>query len=265
MSASSLRRSLGQIGLEIWLPILLVAVWWFASADSTSVYFPPLSKILASFAKDFLTPAGFAANLLPSLGILGAGYGFAVVAGIVIGLVLGLARPIETATRPLLELLRAVPGVSLLPIFIVLFGIDAQMKITLIAFGAFWPVLLNTIDGVRGIEPLLFDFSRSFRLGPVRRLGFVVLPGASPQIFAGARTALAISLIIMVVGETVGADGGLGYFLLNAQRNFALSSMWGAILALGILGYFLNILFRIIERIVLRWHRLQQARLDAQR
>lgn len=264
MNTARLTRGLANLGLEIWLPILLLAIWWIASANSTSVYFPPLSIILTSFARDFLTPAGFTENLLPSLGVLGAGYGAAVVAGVVIGILLGLLRPLETATRPLLELLRAIPGVSLLPIFVVLFGIDVQMKIILIAFGAFWPVLLNTVDGVRGVEPLLLDFARSFRLNPLQRLIYIVLPGASPQIFAGARTALAISLIIMVVSETVGSNGGLGYFLLNAQRNFAIGSMWGAIVALGVLGYALNILFRMIERIVLRWHRLQQARLEAQ-
>jgi ABC-type nitrate/sulfonate/bicarbonate transport system permease component len=249
----------------MWLPLVLVATWWFVSAGSTSVYFPPLSSIFASFARDWLNPAQLDRNLLPSLQLIGAGYALAVVSGIVCGVLLGLVDTLEQATRPLLEVLRAIPGVALLPIFIVLFGIDAQMKVLLIAFGSFWPVLLNTVDGVRGVEPLLRDVSRVFRVGPWRRLAQIILPGASPQIFAGARTALAISLIIMVVAETVGGNGGIGYFLLNAQRSFAISSMWGAILALGILGYLLNILFRIVERSVLRWHRLQQSRLESSR
>jgi ABC-type nitrate/sulfonate/bicarbonate transport system permease component len=255
---------LGTVALELWLPVVLVVIWWFASNASTSVYFPPLASILTSFAHDWLDPAGLAKNLVPSLQLLALGYGLALISGIVVGTLLGLVAPLERATRPLLETLRAIPGVALLPIFIVLFGIDVPMKVLLIAFGSFWPVLLNTIDGVRGIEPLLLDVSRVFRLGRARRLVSIILPGAGPQIFAGARTALAISLIIMVVSETVGGNGGIGYFLLAAQRNFAISSMWGAILALGILGYLLNIVFRVIERVVLRWHRLQQARLESQ-
>jgi ABC-type nitrate/sulfonate/bicarbonate transport system permease component len=257
------RAWLGTVALELWLPIVLVVIWWFASSVSTSVYFPPLSSILNSFIRDWVDADGLARNLLPSLQLLALGYSLALVSGIVVGTLLGLVAPLERASRPLLETLRAIPGVTLLPIFIVLFGIDVQMKVLLIAFGSFWPVLLNTIDGVRGIEPLLLDVSRVFRYGRARRLATIILPGASPQIFAGARTALAISLIIMVVSETVGGDGGIGYFLLAAQRNFAISSMWGAILALGILGYLLNIVFRIIERLVLRWHRLQQARLES--
>jgi ABC-type nitrate/sulfonate/bicarbonate transport system permease component len=91
-----------------------------------------------------------------------------------------------------------------------------------------------------------------------------VLPSAGPQIFAGARTALAIAVIVMVVGETVGSSGGIGYFLLNAERNFAITSMWATIIALGIVGYLLNVLFRIVEAVALRWHRLQQARLQTE-
>jgi ABC-type nitrate/sulfonate/bicarbonate transport system permease component len=257
------RGWLGNVALELWLPVVLVVIWWFASSVSTSVYFPPLSSILNSFIRDWVDVDGLARNLVPSLQLLALGYSLALVSGIVVGTLLGLVAPLERATRPLLETLRAIPGVTLLPIFIVLFGIDVQMKVLLIAFGSFWPVLLNTIDGVRGIEPLLLDVSRVFRYGRARRLATIILPGASPQIFAGARTALAISLIIMVVSETVGGSGGIGYFLLAAQRNFAISSMWGAILALGILGYLLNIIFRIVEGLVLRWHRQQQARLES--
>jgi ABC-type nitrate/sulfonate/bicarbonate transport system permease component len=257
------RRVLRDIGLEIWLPVLLVGIWWFASASSTSFYFPPLSKILETFADDWLNPANSAENLVPSLSILGASYGLALVTGVVLGTVFGLVTPLERAARPLLETLRAIPGVALLPIFIVLFGIDRPMKILLIAFGSFWPIFLNTIDGVRSTEPVLLDMARTFRVGRARRLFRIVLPSASPQIFAGARTALAIALIIMVVAETVGGEGGVGYFLLDAQRNFRVISMWGAIVALGVLGYLLNIAFRIVERLVLRWHRLQQSRLES--
>lgn len=257
------KRLLRDLGLELWLPVVLVAVWWFASAGSTSFYFPPLSKIMESFAADWLDPAQAFDNLLPSLALLGMGFGLALVTGVVLGTLFGLVTALEEAARPVLEFLRAIPGVALLPVFIVLFGIDQPMKVLLIAFGSFWPVFLNTVDGVRGIEPLLLDVAGVFRLGRARRLFSIILPGASPQIFAGARTALAISLIIMVVAETVGGSGGVGYFLLDAQRNFRVQSMWGAIIALGILGYLLNIAFRIIERLVLRWHRLQQARLES--
>jgi ABC-type nitrate/sulfonate/bicarbonate transport system permease component len=247
--------------LELWLPLVLVACWWLASRDSTSVYFPPLSSILESFRHDWLSAQG-AHNLRPSLTVLACGFGLAVVAGVSVGAALGLSRTAERATRPLLELLRSVPGVALLPVFIVLIGIGTDMKIVLVASGAVWPVLLNTTDGVRSTEPLLVDMAVSYGMGRWRRLRSIILPAAAPQIFAGARTALAISVIIMVVSETVGAQGGIGYYLLAAQRSFRITDMWGTIIALGVLGYLLNLLFRLTEAIVLRWHRLYQARLS---
>jgi ABC-type nitrate/sulfonate/bicarbonate transport system permease component len=257
-------RWLRTSALELWLPVVLVVLWWFSSRDSTSVYFPPLRNILESFRLDWLSSDGVQ-NLRPSLTVLVAGFGLAVIVGVAMGAALGLNRTAERATRPLLELMRAVPGVALLPVFIVLIGIGADMRILLIASGAVWPVLLNTTDGVRSTEPLLIDMAVSYGMGRWRRLRSIILPAAAPQIFAGARTALAISVIIMVVSETVGAQGGIGYFLLAAQRSFRITDMWGTIIALGVLGYLLNLLFRLTEAMVLRWHRLYQARLSAPR
>lgn len=259
---SRLRTWVSLVALELWLPLLLVVIWWFASENSTSVYFPPLRVILQSFAENWLVPERALANLGPSLQVIGLGYGVALLGGIAIGTLLGLVRPFERAVRPIVEALRAIPGVALLPLFIVLFGIDQPMRILLVAYGAAWPVLLNTLDGVRAVEPTLLDMARIFRVGRARRLFQIILRSAGPQIFAGARISLAITLIIMVVSETVGASGGVGYFLMTAKSEFRISSMWSAIVALGILGYLLNILFRIAERYVLRWHRLQQARLE---
>jgi ABC-type nitrate/sulfonate/bicarbonate transport system permease component len=257
-------RWLSASALELWLPVALLLAWWFASRHSTSAYFPPLRYILDGFRLDWLSANG-AHNLRPSLTVLVAGFGLAVIVGVAVGAVLGLNRTVERATRPLLELTRAVPGVALLPVFIVLIGIGTDMKILLVASGAVWPVLLNTTDGVRSTEPLLVDMAVAYGMGRWRRLRSIILPAAAPQIFAGARTALAISVIIMVVSETVGAQGGIGYFLLAAQRSFQITDMWGTIIALGVLGYLLNLLFRLTEAVVLRWHRLYQARLSAPR
>ncbi|MBN9606554.1 MAG: ABC transporter permease [Actinomycetales bacterium] len=258
---SAVRRTGLIIALEIWLPVLLVAIWWFASESVNSVYFPSLRKIMTAFVENWLDPMSLLDNLGPSLQVILVGYGTALLVGIVAGTLLGLVTPLERAVRPIVEAARAVPGVALLPLFIVLFGIDQEMRILLVAYGAAWPVLLNTLDGVRAVEPVLLDVGRVFRVGRVRRLFRVILPSAGPQIFAGARISLAITLIIMVVAETVGASGGVGYFLMTAKSEFRISDMWSAIVALGLLGYLLNILFRIAERYVLRWHRLQQSRL----
>lgn len=238
---------------ELWLPVLLLGAWWFLSANSTSLYFPALSTITEAFAADWLFDH-VGIDLVPSLGRLAVGYLAAVAIGVSLGLFLGLNRAAEEAVRPLLEFIRATPGIAILPVAMIFLGTGATMKIVMIAFVAFWPVLLNTIEGVRSVEPVLLDVSASYRFDTTTRLTHVVLPAAAPQIFAGARTAIAIGVVVMVVTEMVGTPGGLGYYILSSQRNFDLADMWAGIIVLGLVGYLINQLFRLFEGYVLRWH-----------
>jgi ABC-type nitrate/sulfonate/bicarbonate transport system permease component len=118
-----------------------------------------------------------------------------------------------------------------------------------------WPVLLNTIDGVTGIDPTLRETARVYGVGGRDRLRRIVLPAASPQIFAGMRTSLSLALILMVISEMVASTNGIGFFVLQSQRSFAIPEMWSGILLLGLLGYALNLIFVVVERRVLAWHR----------
>jgi ABC-type nitrate/sulfonate/bicarbonate transport system permease component len=108
---------------------------------------------------------------------------------------------------------------------------------------------------VAGVDPTLRETARVYDIGPVDRVLRVTLPAAAPQIFAGMRTALSLALILMVISEMVASTNGIGYFVLQAQRSFAIPEMWSGILLLGILGYVLNAIFLLVERRVLRWHR----------
>lgn len=245
---------LRRILTEFWVPAALLALWWVASAGSVNFYYPPLSNILAEFADIWLFD-GIVTEIWPSLQRLALGYGAALVAGVGLGVLLGMVRWLEVAVRPIVEFLRATPGVAILPVMMLLLGLGAGMKVGIIALVATWPVLLNTIDGVRSVEPVLHQVARSHRLGRRYRIQYIVLPSAAPQIFAGARTALAISVVAMVMSEMVGTPGGIGSFILDAQRSFNTTAMWTGILALGILGYLLNKLFALLEGRVLAWHK----------
>ena len=134
-------------------------------------------------------------------------------------------------------------------------GVGDSMKVFIIAFVCVWPILLNTIDGAAGIDPTLEDTTRVYGVAKRDNLLRVVLPAAGPQIFAGLRTAVSLALILMVISEMVASTNGIGYFILQSQRTFAIPEMWSGILLLGILGYALNGGFVMIERRVLRWHR----------
>lgn len=245
---------LKRIGWELWLPVVVIAVWWILSSGSQSFYFPPLSTIFTSFHHDWLF-AHVGSDLWPSVRRLLLGLLIGTFGGLVVGLVLGVVRPLEIAATPITEFFRAMPSAAMLPIMVLLFGLGMEMKLAIIAFVTFFPVLLNTVDGVRALDPLLGDVSRSYRIRFWDRMLYIYLPAASPQVFAGARISVSMSVIAMTVSEMVGTPGGMGYFVLDSQRGYAIPSMWSGIIALGILGYALNKLFVLIENRVLSWHR----------
>jgi sulfonate transport system permease protein len=240
--------------LELAVPVAAIGAWWALSAGSTSVYFPPLSQMIRALRETWLF-GHWGSDAVPSLVNLAAGYLLSCAAGIVVGVFLGLAPVLADAVAPVLEFARAIPGVALLPAAILLLGIGAETRISLIVFGTIWPVLLNTIDGVRSIDPAVRDVARSYRITRGRWLLRIVLPAASPQIIAGMRTALSIGITVMVFSEMLGTTNGIGFQILSAQRSFAVSHMWAGMIFLGILGYLLNLGFRGFEWAVLRWHR----------
>lgn len=248
-----MRRRLSAVALELWLPVALVATWWVLSADSESLFFPPLQDIVGEVRRVFLS-AEAEQNLLPSLGHLFAGFALASVAGVLLGVLLGVNRWVRAAVEPLVHFLRALPPPALLPFAIIAFGIGSTMKIWVIAFTAFFPVLLNTMDGVRGRDPMTLDVARAYRVPRGVRFTSIVLPAAMPQIFAGLRVGLQTSLLLMVVSELVASTGGIGFVILQSQQLFATSTMWAGIVVLGVLGYVLNALFGLAERRALRWY-----------
>jgi ABC-type nitrate/sulfonate/bicarbonate transport system permease component len=246
-------RILRHIAWEIWLPIVLVALWWFASANSTDTYFPPLKDILER-SKELWFWEGTRNDILPSLRRLAIGYLISCFAGVLLGLLIGSVRWLENATRPYIEFLRSTPGIALMPLISLVFGLGDSFKIVTIALVCSWPILLNTIDGVQSVEPQLRNVAKSYRLSTTDQVRYILLPSAAPQIFAGARTALAIGVIAMTASEMIGIGGGLGFFTLNASTSFDYTGLWSGIIALGVLGYILNKIFALVERRLIAWH-----------
>lgn len=247
------RRRLHR-GLSIVTPLALVAIWWAWSASAGSFYFPPLREILRTFGDVWLGPR-LVDDVLPSLRRLVLGYGLAALLGVGLGILLGRAPGVRRATGPMLEFLRAIPPPLLIPVGMIVLGLGDGMKVAVIGLVCLFPVLLNTTDGVRGVDPVLLDTGRTYGLSPGLTLRRIVLPSAAPQIFVGLRTSLAMALILMVISEMVASRNGIGFTILQAQRTFALPEMWSGILLLGLLGVALNALFALAERRALRWQR----------
>jgi ABC-type nitrate/sulfonate/bicarbonate transport system permease component len=240
--------------VEVAVPVAVIAVIWFWSAGSDVYYFPPLKDVLNTF-KDTWLFERVGSDVVPSLVRLFIGYFIAVAVGIGGGIALGMSPVLRRIAAPIVEFLRAIPAPALLPFALLVLGVGNDSKIFVIAFVCLWPILLNAVDGVSGVDPTLTDTGRVYRIPASDRLRYVVLPAAAPQIFAGMRTSLSLALILMVISEMVASSNGIGYFVLQAQRSFAIPEMWSGIILLGLLGYVFNAVFLLVERRVLAWHR----------
>jgi ABC-type nitrate/sulfonate/bicarbonate transport system permease component len=233
--------------------VAALAIWeaWARSAES--FYFPPVSEV-ASRAWDVWPSAEFLSAVGASLTRLAAGYAIGAAAGVTTGLALGASPRARRTLGPTTEFLRGLPVIAVMPIAIVLLGLGDAMRIAVIAFGVFFPVLIGTIDGVRAVSPETRDTARLLRLGALQGSVRIYLPAALPSIFAGLRTSLSIGLALVVISELTGEGDGLGVYIRSQQTLFNVRELYAALLFLGLLGYALNRLFLIVERRVLAWH-----------
>ena len=259
LQAAAIRGGLGAA---------LIVVWQILAVRAGSIFLPPPSDILVRSAELwlsgpanhlFLSDAVFH-DIVPSVWRLLLGWCVAVALGVLLGVAIGLSRSIADFLNVPLQFLRSIPGPAMVPIFIILFGTESAMRVILIAFGSIWPVLLNTIDGIETVDPLLVDTARVFGLPRAARLARIMVPGASPKIFAGMRVSLALAVILMVVSELVASTNGIGYRIQTAQIMFLLTDVWSGIALLAMLGYALNWLFLKFENWALAWHHGTRAR-----
>lgn len=236
------------------LPLALLLLWWGLSANSESYYLPPLSEILGTFGDVWFSAERLSGDVLPSLLRLLTGFLLAVGLGVALGVLIGSFRRVRAFCEPVLEFLRAIPPPVLVPVLMLFAGIGDTMKVLVVFSGCIWPVLLNTVEGVRAVDEVLIETARCYRLRGPARLWHLVIRSASPQIVTGMRQALSIGIILMVISEMFAASNGLGFTVIQFQRSFAVTEMWTGILLLGILGFLLALLMRGFERRILNWY-----------
>lgn len=242
-----------RIGAYVLLPLLMLSAWWLATVNGGSLYFPPPATVLEHFQENWLFGL-VGTHVVPSLMRMISGLVVGVFLGIVMGLIVGRINILHRATKPWFALLRSMPGPTIVVMFLVLFGTGSLGKVYMIAFVSLFPVLMNTIDGVRATEPVLLDVARSYRLSYAEQIFKVVLPAAMPQIAVGIRTSVSLAFIVMIVSEYFGGTNGIGYFTRDSASAFAIPDMWSGMLLLGILGIAINILVAASQRRALRWY-----------
>lgn len=246
-------KQLSALLYAITLPLLLIGLWWVLTLGSTNVFVPTPPELAQTFVEVWIGPR-FVQDVVPSVSRLIVGLAIAIVLGIALGALIGSFRTLREFTEPVLEFFRALPPPVLIPVMMLLIGINDTMKIVVIVSGSIWPILLNTIEGVRGIDSIALDTGRSYRILGSARLRHVVLPAALPKIFAGIRQALSIGIILMVVSEMFASTEGLGFTIVQFQRTFAIPEMWSGVLLLALIGLLLSTVFQLVERSALRWY-----------
>lgn len=235
------------------LPFLAVVLWGIWTTRSTNRFFPGPIAISESFVETWVGPA-FVDDVLPSMYRLVLGILASIVVGVAAGAIIGLVSWLRELLEPLLEFFRAIPPPVLIPVMMLLLGITDTMKVVVIVSGAVWPILLNTIEGVRATDSVMTETANSFQVTWWERLWFLVLPAASPRIMTGVRQGLSVALILMVISEMFASSSGLGYRIAYFQRNYLIAEMWSGILLLGLIGVGLAVAFGFAERRILRWY-----------
>jgi NitT/TauT family transport system permease protein len=253
---SAAARQAARAGWKSLAVLLFLALWEFGpqylAGPSTRVFLPPLHEVLAAGAK--LVESGqLQSHLQASLTRSVSGFGIAVVSAVVLGLLIAWYGWLNSFLNPLLELFRNTATLALLPVFTLLLGIGEESKITIVAYAAFFPVLLNTIAGVRTVDPLLIRAAKSLGLNSFRLFQKVILPSAVPTIFTGIRMAGTSSILVLIAAEMVGAKAGLGYLIVNSQMSFLIPDMYAGILTVSVLGLLVNGLLVALERHFSRW------------
>jgi ABC-type nitrate/sulfonate/bicarbonate transport system permease component len=251
MTASVGRVGRALVGVVVFAAAL--AVWEAWARIEGSFLVPPASEVVERAWQ--VWPTGdFVLTVGASLKRLAAGFAIGTGIGVALGLLMGSSRRTRRAMEPLVEFFRATPAIAIVPVAIVILGLGDAMRISVIAFGVCFPVLVNTVEGVRAVSPEARDTASMLQVGGAERIFRVYFPASLPSIVAGLRVAVSIGLVMVVISEFVGEGDGLGVYIRDQWSQFNVPEMYGGILFLGLLGYVLNRLFLVAERRVLAWH-----------
>lgn len=254
------RRST-TLAAKVLVVVALLGLWQLLTVTGAlnRASFPTMASTLQALG-DLLPTASFWATLADTVEGWAVGLAVGAVAAVLLGSAIGLSRFAHRSTAPVIEFLKAVPSIAILPLAIVVLGTHLEMKLTLVGYAVFFPLVIQVVYGVRALDPTVADTAASLQVRGVRRFLVVVLPSAAPFIATGLRISAATALILEVVAELIGGAPGLGQRILTAENAgpsmFPL--MYAFILVTGILGIVLTGVFSLAEKRVLHWHESQR-------
>jgi len=246
------------LGFQLGAVAVFVAVWSLASGlvvvlGLFNPIFLPGPWMVVGAIVELAVKGQLWAHTVSTLERVALGFATGALAALVLGLIAGSVRAVGDLVEPIVELLRPIPPLAVLPLFIVWVGIGEGSKVGFITYATFFPMFLTTVHAVRQIDPLLLRAARSLGARRLQLFLRVILPAALPDILTGVRLGVALSFFVIVISEFIGAEHGLGYLINDGRNFFLVPQMLGSAIVLGLLGYAGNAGVRLIERRLLRW------------
>jgi ABC-type nitrate/sulfonate/bicarbonate transport system permease component len=246
-------RLLGLIPGLLFLALLIAGLEWAVQSGLVRRALMPPPSAIWEVLRDLLTSGEVLGPLYATLRLVFIGFAIGSVLGIALGTAMGWWGAAYRLLEPLVEMMRPIPKAALVPPLMLFLGLGDTMKITSVSLAVTFPVLVNTLQGVRGVDRVLLDSARTHGWGTARALWHVVLPASLPFILAGMRTSLGLALIIAVLSEMLTGQGGLGFLILDMQRSFLIRQMYAWLVILALVGLALNGVFAWAEKRALHW------------
>ncbi|MGP7819662.1 ABC transporter permease [Niallia sp. 01092] len=240
--------------------LLLLAIWEIIPRLGLVeiAFFPPFSEVAHAWFQ-LLLSGELVNHVGSSLFRSFIGFSLALIVAIPLGLLVGWYKPVAETLTPVLELFRNTAALAILPVFILILGIGESSKISIVMYACSWPILLNTVSAVKGVDPLLIKSAKSMGLSSLRLFQKVILPASVPTIFTGIRLAGASSILVLIAAEMVGATSGLGYLINYSQLNFEIPNMYAGIITISLVGLGINWILTSLERYFSAWKHSQKA------
>lgn len=242
--------------VSILSPLMLLGLWELTARLGwiDDRFFPPPSGIASTFWE--LTVSGeLAAHTLTSLQRVLLGFLLGGIPAILLGLAMGLYRPVRAALEPVIAATYPIPKSALVPLALLIFGLGEMSKIAIVAVGVFFPLAINTLAGVANIDRVYHEVGKTYGATGIRKFTTIAFPGALPMILTGVQLGIGMGLVLIAIAEMIGARDGLGYLIWNSWQVFAVERMYVGLVVIGMLGIVLTTILRELERIIVPWRR----------
>lgn len=241
--------------LAVATPLALLLLWEvLVAVGVVDVRFFPAPSSIFTRMLELIRNGELLGHTVTSLRRLFLGFWLGLVPGLLLGVAMGLIRPLRAAVKPLVSGTYPIPKSALLPLILLIFGLGEMSKIVMVAIGVFYPVVLNTVSGVTQIAPIYYDVAGNFQASRWQVFRTVALPGAMPTIMTGVELGAGLGLILIAIAEMVGSQSGLGFMIWNAWQLYSVETMYVGLLVIAVIGYLLSLLLAELGRLLIPWN-----------